>query len=109
LPPEKQFKDGEAVEVSGNCRMVIVLKRDTAEGLHQLEVSFASPTGEIDRIGVLAPAFSKDVSKESGYNIVSPIRFVWRGQGVYWLQIKHNKSIIMRSPLKIHVGYEPEN
>jgi hypothetical protein len=100
--PDLEFKLGEAVEIGGLTRLVVMLKRDNATGRHELPLVFTSPSGETDVIGIIVQDFSENAGPEVGYNLVIPIRIVWRGEGLYWLQIKSTTNkVIARTPLRL--------
>jgi len=104
FPSGIEHKPGEVVELEGSNRLVIMLKRDDATGLHELPVDYLSPSGKVDRVGLIRQAFSKDVEPEAGYNFVSRIQFIWRGDGLYWLRIHSGKRIIAKTALRVKIA-----
>jgi hypothetical protein len=52
---------------------------------------------------MLVVDFEEDTGPDAGYNLVSPVRFVWRGDGLYWLEVKSTKNkVIARTSLRLN-------
>jgi hypothetical protein len=105
LPPSIH-NPGEAIEIAG-ARLVILLKRADAVGVHELEVSYVSESGDVDPVGLLQPSFPSNDPPETGYNYYAPIRMFWRGSGLYWLQIRHGKKLLAKSALRLRMAPDP--
>jgi hypothetical protein len=100
-----KFELGAGVEVGTPIRLVIMLKRDDATGRHELLLGMTGPSGETDPIGLMVQDFGGDAPPELGYNLISPVRFVWRGEGLYWLEVKTKSGkVIARTALRLNIA-----
>jgi hypothetical protein len=101
-----KFELGTAVEVGTPIRLVVMLKRDGATGRHELRLVLTGPSGETDSIGQIVQDFAEDTAPELGYNLISPVRFVWRGEGLYWLDVKTKAGkVIARTALRLNIAH----
>jgi hypothetical protein len=104
FPAGTEYEPGEHVELGGPAKLVVMLKRDDATGLHEMPVDYLGPSGEVDLVGLVRQDFPVTVGPEEGYNYVGPIQVVWRGQGLYWLRIHHKDKIIAKTALKLLIA-----
>jgi hypothetical protein len=101
LPPGIQPKTDEPMEFTGAAKLVVLLKQASAKGQHEITLTVMNPLNKREPIGFIRQDFPTDAAPEVGYNFVAPVRILWRGEGLYWIEIRSGKQVIGKTPLRI--------
>lgn len=96
-PPNK----GDRFEVS-SVSLFVSMKNADAKKKYELIFDVLDPSGTRSRIGhaVINPVGNP----EAGQQIISPVRVLWGGEGVYWIELTIGESLIGRSPIRLTIA-----
>jgi hypothetical protein len=110
FPQDTQMEIGAPIQLSTPNRLVIMLKRYDAVGRHELPVfQVFTETDKTEPIGLIAQDFAEE-DPATGYNFIGPVQFVWRGEGLYWLEIRtKSNTIIARTALRLKMEASGDN
>jgi hypothetical protein len=93
----------EMPPVTINTTLVVVLKADRARGRHTLRIRPEDPAG------MRLPALEVQVlleGEERGVQLVQPLAFEARREGLYWFDVLLDDTLLTRMPLR--VVYQPQ-
>ena len=85
-------------EIHYPLNIVLTLKSGTARGRHDVTMTPEQPSGET------LPPITLSVNMEvenKGVNIVSPIDIPLKYEGLYWIKIDFDGTVITRIPLEV--------
>jgi hypothetical protein len=85
-------------------KLVIILKGDNAKGKFSIAILCTGPDAEKAPVGVAEYVIGPDDRPESGVNVVTDACVLWRGPGLYWLELETNGIRLGRTPLRINVA-----
>lgn len=92
------------------AKMVVLLKRHDAVGTQPISIIQTAPSGDTEPIGLVVVDFKAGAGPETGYNFIGPIRFVWRGEGLYWFAVQtKDGTVLARTALRLKIGPKDAN
>src|SRR5580765_6012229 len=112
-PPfdQKSLKQGDRPGIGLPLTVAISLKAGRSKVKQKMELMLVDPKKNREKLGKMFAHFKKptlDTNQEVvGVNIKFPLRFPWRGFGVYWFEIEAMGKVVARMPLVLKKS-EPE-
>src|SRR5690242_2028947 len=88
LPQDYQHSAGDAIQFD-TPKLFISLKKGDAVGEFALEILSCDPSGKKTSVG-MAEHVDLGNEPQSGRVLVQPVRVVWNGEGVYWIELLAN-------------------
>jgi len=101
LPSAAERKQGEGLEFG--LHLLIIVKKGDSQGQFDLLLVCTDPNGNKVPVG-LAAAQDIQGGPETGTTSISPLRLPWGGEGLYWIELLANNSLIARTPVKVNIG-----
>jgi hypothetical protein len=97
LTPDKDAPD-EMPPLNIAVKAVVQLKSDRAKGKHTLSLRLQKPNGQyLETVNV--PVFFE--GEDRGYNVITDIKLTADFEGLYWIDVAIDGTVITRMPLRI--------
>jgi hypothetical protein len=95
-------KESDGMEISA-IRLAIILKKAESHEPCMLKLICVDPSGKRKAIGASQGAMIEG-TPEAGNNLVVPLLLTNGGEGLYWIELLANESLIARCPVRIKFG-----
>lgn len=106
LSPTEHRTIGEPAEFAG-LTLFMAIRRGDSSGKFSLVLSVIDPSGKRTVSGTVN--YEALGGPESGTSVTGPLRIVWEGAGLYWIELStQKKKLIARMPLRLLIGNPDE-
>ncbi|HEX3313868.1 MAG TPA: hypothetical protein VHR72_03200 [Gemmataceae bacterium] len=102
--PPIEFKAGDGVQPD-HLKLVSLLRSTTPIPEVGLMIVCVGPNGNSQPIGIAPVTFEEFAPGQQvmAKNLVADFTIAWDGEGLYWIELRTNDSLVARSPLTVRL------
>jgi hypothetical protein len=105
LPYDVVETGSKGAELSA-LKLLVIIRKGEASGVINLKLVCADPTGKRDTIGTSEPITLEGDDPLTGTTLITSVRLINIKNGVYWIELLANDSLIARTPLRVRIKEE---